>query len=207
MNRLPVPDVFIVSILEFLKSNNEKTYTARQITQHFWDNYTYPQSKTWKQLNAETNAQIAIHKNKEGRYTQAYPLQITEYQTMPYTYQYKDVTENTAIEKNNPKQIVEKASSLKNAQMSFEGLMDDAINQASEASESVEQSIEQSVEGSIEQSVEGSVEESVLLEDVKACEKVMEIHNYKSSLIHWLTTSKDKQETLVEILKTIAEHA
>jgi hypothetical protein len=192
MNRLPVPDVFIVSILEFLKSNNEKTYTARQITQHFWDNYTYPQSKTWKQLNAETNAQIAIHKNKEGRYTQAYPLQITEYQTMPYTYQYKDVTENTAIEKNNPKQIVEKASSLKNAQMSFEGLMDDAINQASEA---------------IEQSIEQSIEESVLLEDVKACEKVMEIHNYKSSLIHWLTTSKDKQETLVEILKTIAEHA
>jgi hypothetical protein len=192
MNRLPVPDVFIVSILEFLKSNNEKTYTARQITQHFWDNYTYPQSKTWKQLNAETNAQIAIHKNKEGRYTQAYPLQITEYQTTPYTYQYKDVTENTAIEKNNPKQIVEKASSLKNAQMSFEGLMDDAINQASE---------------SIEQSIEQSFEESVLLEDVKACEKVMEIHNYKSSLIHWLTTSKDKQETLVEILKTIAEHA
>jgi hypothetical protein len=195
MNRLPVPDVFIVSILEFLKSNNEKTYTARQITQHFWDNYTYPQSKTWKQLNAETNAQIAIHKNKEGRYTQAYPLQITEYQTIPYTYQYKDVTENTAIEKNNPKQIVEKASSLKNAQMSFEGLMDDAINQASEASEAVEQSVEE------------STEESVLLEDVKACEKVMEIHNYKSSLIHWLTTSKDKQETLVEILKTIAEHA
>jgi hypothetical protein len=86
--------------------------------------------------------------------------------------------------------------------MSFEGLMDDAINQASEAPEASE-----AIEQSIEQSVEGSVEESVLLEDVKACEKVMEIHNYKSSLIHWLTTSKDKQETLVEILKTIAEHA
>lgn len=194
MSRLPVPDVFIVSILDFLKSNNDKVYTARQITQHFWDNYTYPQSKTWKQLNAEVNAQIAIHKNKEGRYTQAYPLQINEYQTVPYTYQYMDVTENTAIEKNNPKQIVEKASSLKNAQMSFEGLLDDDSNN-------------QTLEESMECFKDNAIEEATLVEDVKACEKVVEMHNYKSSLIHWLTTSNDKQETLVEILKTIAEHA
>jgi hypothetical protein len=194
MSRLPVPDVFIVSILDFLKSNNDKVYTARQITQHFWDNYTYPQSKTWKQLNAEVNAQIAIHKNKEGRYTQAYPLQINEYQTVPYTYQYMDVTENTAIEKNNPKQIVEKAFSLKNAQMSFEGLMDDDSNN-------------QILEESMECFKDNAIEEATLVEDVKACEKVVEMHNYKSSLIHWLTTSNDKQETLVEILKTIAEHA
>lgn len=185
MSRLPVPDVFIVSIIDFLKSNNEKVYTTRQITQYFWDNYSYPQSKTWKQLNAEVNAQIAIHKNKEGKYTQAYPLQITEYQTVPYTYQYKDVTENTAIGKNNPKQSSEKTSTPYNVQMSFEGLMDDVV--ASETSEEY-------------------TEESALVEDVKACEKVVEMHNYKSSLIHWLTTSNDKQETLVEILKTIAEH-
>ena len=82
MHRLPVPDVLIVAILEHLKSNNDKVYTTRQITQHFWDNYTYPQSKTWKQLNAEVNAQIAIHKNKNGKYTQAYPLQVIEYQTV-----------------------------------------------------------------------------------------------------------------------------
>ena len=196
MSRLPVPDVFIVSILDFLKSNSDKAYTSRQITEHFWDNYTYPQSKTWKQLNAEVNAQISIHKNKEGRYTQAYPLQITEYQTVPYTYQYMDVTENTVIEKNNPKQInvVEKVYSSNSMQMSFEGLMDD-------------DSINQTLEESVECFTDNAIEESVLLEDVKACEKVVEIHNYKSSLIHWLATSKDKQETLVEILKTIAEHA
>ena len=199
MNRLPVPDVLIVAILELLKSNNDKVYTTRQITQYFWDNYSYPQSKTWKQLNAEVNAQIAIHKNKNGKYTQAYPLQVTEYQTIPYTYQYKDVSENTVLGKLNPqpkKDVVNKTTKVEK-QMSFEDLMDqvDAILSPSHT-----------VDTLIQAPVEKTADESILVEDVKACEKVVEMHDHKSSLIHWIITSNDKQKTMVEILKTIAEH-
>jgi hypothetical protein len=97
--RLPVPETLIDAIIDFLKSNYENTYTSRQIAQYFWDNYTYCEFKTFEQVCAEVNAQIAIHKNKKGRYTQTRPLQITEYQTVPYTYQYKDLTENTTLQK------------------------------------------------------------------------------------------------------------
>jgi hypothetical protein len=201
MNRLPITEDKLTLILEFLKDNQEHSYTRRQIAQHLWDNYSYCDFKPFNKLIGEVSDKITKHVNKEGIYTQTVPLQITEYQTVPFTYQYKDVTENTVLGKLNPqpKTVVgkKKISSIE-PQLSFEDFIDqmDTIPSPVQTSETF-----------IQSSTEESFEESVLLEDVKACEKVMEIHNYKSSLIHWLTTSKDKQETLVEILKTIAEHA
>ena len=205
MNRLPITEDKLTLILEFLKDNQEHSYTRRQIAKHLWENYSYCDFKPFNKLVGEVSDKITKHVNKEGIYTQTVPLQITEYQTVPYTYQYKDVTENTVLGKLNPqpkKVVVIKNTSSIEPQLSFEDLIDqmDSISLPVQTSETL-------IQSPTEESFEESFEESVLLEDVKACDKVVEIHNYKSSLIHWLTTSNDKQETLIEILKTIAEHA
>ncbi len=205
MNRLPITEDKLTLILEFLKENQEHSYTRCQIAKHLWENYSYCDFKTFNKLKGEVSDKITKHVNKEGIYTQTVPLQITEYQTVPYTYQYKDVTENTVLGKLNPqpkKVVVIKNTSSIEPQLSFEDLIDqmDSISLPEQTSEIL-------IQSPTEETFEESFEESVLLEDVKACDKVVEIHNYKSSLIHWLTTSNDKQETLVEILKTIAEHA
>jgi len=230
MNRLPIPDPLIDAIIEHLKFNRDSAApTSRQITNYFWENYNYPGSKTWNQLYAEVNAQIAIHKNKNNRHKQIRPLQIMEYQTVPYTYGYMDVLENTVLGRVNeePEKTVTKKSTKKDSQLSFEHLLESvnkvmttdhyiaSLNETS--NESVDISVDvpspESIKlpAEVEESVlvEESipVEESVLVEDIKACDKVTNMRSFKLSLIHWIITSDNKEETLAEIRKIMEEYA
>ena len=179
MYRLPIPETLIDAIIDFLKSNYEKAYTSRQIAQYFWDHYTYCEFKTFDQVYREVNGQLAKHKNKSGIYSQTRVLQITEHQTVPYSYQYKDVTENTTLLKVDTDEKVIK-------QLSFEGLIPN------------EELLIDDIK--IE-------EEASLLEDIKASDIINKLHNNKASLVYWLETTDDKEGTIAEIMKIIEQYS
>lgn len=88
MNRLPVSEDKLTLILNFLKENSNHAYTRRQIAEHLWANYSFCEFKTFDQLNREVSDKLTVHVNKSNRYTQTVPLQVTEHNTSPYSYQY-----------------------------------------------------------------------------------------------------------------------
>ena len=181
MNRLPVPDTMIDAIIDFLKSNSEESYTSKKIAQHFWDNYTYPDFKTFVQVCAEVNAQIAIHKNKLGRYSQTRVLQITEYQTTPYTYQYKDPVVGTTF---------------KCTQTAFD---------FNEKSKCIQNIVEEETVPTQEDKEFESQEQSLLVEDVKAAYKI-NLQYDPDSLRKYLNNVPNKYEVVKEMMQILIEH-
>ena len=207
MNRLPVTEDKFTYVIEFLKENRDNAYTRRKLAQYLWDNYSYCEFKTFDEILGEVSDIITKHVNKSGRYKQIVPLQIIEHQTHPLTYQYMDVTENTVLREFNsqPDNFVE-ISTNKNAQLSLEELMDKVGNIMS-PEKSIETFIDKQTEEIVEPPMQESIDESVLLEDLKACEKVFGKQNFKSSLIYWIITSENKQQTLAEIQEIVAKYA
>jgi len=98
MNRLPVSEDKLTLILNFLKENSNHAYTRRQIAEHLWANYSFCEFKTFDQLNREVSDKLTVHVNKSNRYTQTVPLQVTEHNTSPYSYQYCGELQDTKLE-------------------------------------------------------------------------------------------------------------
>jgi len=98
MNRLPVSEDKLTLILNFLKENSNHAYTRRQIAEHLWANYSFCEFKTFDQLNREVSDKLTVHVNKSNRYTQIVPLQVTEHNTSPYSYQYCGELQDTKLE-------------------------------------------------------------------------------------------------------------
>jgi len=84
--------------LNFLKENSNHAYTRRQIAEHLWANYSFCEFKTFDQLNREVSDKLTVHVNKSNRYTQTVPLQVTEHNTSPYSYQYCGELQDTKLE-------------------------------------------------------------------------------------------------------------
>ena len=98
MNRLPVSEDKLTLILNFLKENSNHAYTRRQMAEHLWANYSFCEFKTFDQLNREVSDKLTVHVNKSNRYTQTVPLQVTEHNTSPYSYQYCGELQDTKLE-------------------------------------------------------------------------------------------------------------
>ena len=49
-------------------------------------------------MNREVSDKLTVHVNKSNRYTQTVPLQVTEHNTSPYSYQYCGELQDTKLE-------------------------------------------------------------------------------------------------------------
>ena len=175
MNRLPVSEDKLTLILNFLKENSNHAYTRRQIAEHLWANYSFCEFKTFDQLNREVSDKLTVHVNKSNRYTQTVPLQVTEHNTSPYSYQYCGELQDTKLE---------------NFQLSFD-LENNPIVFKIEADETVD----------IE-TVDETVDEAVLVMDVQAAVKI-NLDLILDSLTRYLEITNDKQEAIMRVLEVI----
>jgi hypothetical protein len=173
MNRLPVCDKKITMILDFLKERKDNAYNRRQISEYLWANYSYCDYKTFDQLLGEVGEKLYIHVNNLDTEL----IQIVQYNTRPYTYQFVGALHNTKLENN---QIA----------MVFED-------------EPKESDLQEQVE---EVSVVLPLEESVLIEDLRAADKI-KFDSVLEDLEELLRSSKDKTKTIVQILQVIIHNA
>jgi len=174
MNRLPVSEDKLTLILNFLKENSNHAYTRRQIAEHLWANYNFCEFKTFDQLNREVSDKLTVHVNKSNRYTQTVPLQITEHNTSPYSYQYCGELQDTKLE---------------NFQLSFD-LDNNPIVFKIEADETEDETEDE------------TVDEAVLVMDVQAAVKI-NLDLILDSLTRYLEITNDKQDAVMRVLEVI----
>ena len=160
-------------ILDFLKERKDNAYNRRQISEYLWANYSYCDYKTFDQLLGEVGEKLYIHVNNLDTEL----IQIVQYNTRPYTYQFVGALHNTKLENN---QIA----------MVFED-------------EPKESDLQEQVE---EVSVVLPLEESVLIEDLRAADKI-KFDSVLEDLEELLRSSKDKTKTIVQILQVIIHNA
>jgi len=178
MNRLPVSEDKLTLILNFLKENSNHAYTRRQIAEHLWANYSFCEFKTFDQLNREVSDKLTVHVNKSNRYTQTVPLQITEHNTSPYSYQYCGELQDTKLE---------------NFQLSFD-LDNNPIVFKIEADETEDETEDE------------VVDEAVLVMDVQAAVKI-NFDLVLDSLSLYLKDATNKQEAVMRVLQVIVANA
>jgi hypothetical protein len=185
MNRLPVSEDKLTLILNFLKENSNHAYTRRQIAEHLWANYSFCEFKTFDQLNREVSDKLTVHVNKSNRYTQTVPLQVTEHNTSPYSYQYCGELQDTKLE---------------NFQLSFD-LENNPIVFKIEADETVDiETVD--IETVDIETVDETVDEAVLVMDVQAAVKI-NLDLILDSLTRYLEITNDKQEAIMRVLEVI----
>ena len=160
-------------ILDFLKERKDNAYNRRQISEYLWANYSFCDYKTFDQLLGEVGEKLYIHVNNLDTEL----VQIVQYNTRPYTYQFVGPLHNTKLENN---QIA----------MVFED-------------EPLESDIQEQVE---EVSVVPSFEESVLIEDLRAADKI-KFDSVLEDLEELLQSSTDKTKTIVQILQVIIRNS
>ena len=173
MNRLPVCDKKITMILDFLKTYKDNAYTRRQIAEYLWANYSYPEYKTLNQLIGEVGEKLYIHVNNKD----TEPVQIIQYNTRPYTYQFVGVLHNTKLENYQTVLDFEDEPEVSDIQMQYE-----------------------------EVSAIESSEESALIEDLRAADK-LQYDSVFGALAELLQSSPDKTNTIVQILQVIIRNS
>ena len=173
MNRLPVCDKKITMVLDFLKTYKDNAYTRRQIAEYLWANYSYPEYKTLNQLIGEVGEKLYIHVNNKD----TEPVQIVQYNTRPYTYQFVGALHNTKLENYQTVLEFEDEPKVSNIQVQDE-----------------------------EVSVVTPLEESVLIEDLRAADKI-KFDSVLEDLEELLQSSTDKTNTIVQILQVIIRNS
>jgi hypothetical protein len=164
-------------ILDFLKSNKDNAYNRRQIAEYLWANYSYCAFKTFDQVLREVGEKLYIHVNNRDTET----VQIVQYNTVPYTYQYVGSLQNTKLE-------------------NYQTVLD-----FEEESKCIQNTIEEEVVPI--QPVEGHIseEQSLLMEDVKAASKI-NLQYDPDSLRLYLNTVPNKHEVVKEMMQILIEH-
>jgi hypothetical protein len=173
MNRLPVCDKKITMVLDFLKTYKDNAYTRRQIAEYLWANYSYPEYKTLNQLIGEVGEKLYIHVNNKD----TEPVQIVQYNTRPYTYQFVGALHNTKLENYQTVLDFEDEPKVSDIQVQDE-----------------------------EVSVVTPLEESVLIEDLRAADKI-KFDSVLEDLEELLQSSTDKTNTIVQILQVIIRNS
>jgi hypothetical protein len=176
LNRLPVCEKKITLILDFLKEYKDNAYNRRQITEHLWANYSFCDYKTFDQLLREVGEKLYVHVNNQDTET----VQIVQYNTKPYTYQFVGSLHNTKLENN---QIV----------MVFD-----------EEPKAID--IEETSTVEETSTIDENVEQSNLIEDLKAADKI-QFNSLLASLGDLLQSSPDKTKMITEILAVIIHNA
>jgi hypothetical protein len=177
MNRLPVCDKKITLMLEFLKSNKDVPYTARQVADYLWSNYSYCDFKTFAQLIGEVGEKLNVHIN--GKDTEI--MQVVRHNTRPATYQWKDPYDNTAsADYQTAFDFEEEPKCLQTAKEEEEVIASNIIEE------------------------DFSEEQSLLMEDVKAASK---INSYNIDLLRqYLSVVSNKHEAIKEIMQVLMEN-
>jgi len=173
MNRLPVCDKKITMILDFLKAHKNNAYTRRQIAEYLWENYSFRDYKTFDQVLREVGEKLYVHVNNKDTET----VQIIQYNTVPYTYQYVGSLHNTK---------------LANYQTAM--VFEDEI---------IVNDIEETVE---ETDVVDTAEQANLLEDVRAADKI-KYYSVLESIEELLQSTSNKTKTICEILQVIIRNS
>jgi hypothetical protein len=173
MNRLPVCDKKITMVLDFLKTYKDNAYTRRQIAEYLWANYSYPEYKTLNQLIGEVGEKLYIHVNNKD----TEPVQIVQYNTRPYTYQFVGALHNTKLENYQTVLDFEDEPKVSDIQVQDEEV------------------------SAIELS-----EESALIEDLRAADK-LQFESVLGALEELLQSSTDKTKTIVQILQVIIRNS
>jgi hypothetical protein len=160
-------------VLDFLKTYKDNAYTRRQIAEYLWANYSYPEYKTLNQLIGEVGEKLYIHVNNKD----TEPVQIVQYNTRPYTYQFVGALHNTKLENYQTFLDFEDEPKVSDIQVQDE-----------------------------EVSVVTPLEESVLIEDLRAADKI-KFDSVLEDLEELLQSSTDKTNTIVQILQVIIRNS
>jgi hypothetical protein len=187
MNRLPVCDKKITMILDFLKERKDNAYNRRQISEYLWANYSYCDYKTFDQLLGEVGEKLYIHVNNLDTEL----VQIVQYNTRPYTYQFVGALHNTKLENNQIAMVFEDEPNQPDIQ--------EQVEEVSDVPPSVEPVL-------IEDSVIPPLEESVLIEDLRAADKI-KFDSVLEDVEELLRSSTDKTKTIVQILQVIIRNS
>ena len=176
MNRLPVCDKKITMILDFLKERKDNAYNRRQISENLWANYSYCDYKTFDQLLGEVGEKLYIHVNNLDTEL----VQIVQYNTRPYTYQFVGALHNTKLENYQTTMVFE----------------DEPKAIETEETSTVKET----------STIDENVEQSNLIEDLKAADKI-QFNSLLASLGDLLQSSPDKTKMITEILAVIIHNA
>lgn len=173
MNRLPVCDKKIILILDYLKEHKDNAYNRRQIAEYLWANYSYCDFKTFDQVLREVGEKLYIHVNNQDTET----VQIVQYNTKPYTYQFVGSLHNTKLENYQTAMVFDDEPKVSD--------------------------IEEHID---EAPVAEYIEQSALIEDLKASDKI-QYSSVLDNLDELLQSATDKTKMITEILKIIIRNS
>jgi hypothetical protein len=173
MNRLPVCDKKITMILDFLRARKENAYTRRQIAEYLWENYSFRDYKTFDQVLREVGEKLYIHVNNQD----TEPVQIVQYNTKPYTYQFVGALHNTKLENYQTTMVFEDELKVSD----------------------VEEPVTENFTSEF-------MEQAVLIEDLRAADK-LQFDSVLGALAELLQSSPDKTKMITEILAVIIQNA